>query len=682
MGRRNRSTEEPPVDTGPLYPDDGPDGEGEDPDELLRMSGVEDRHDPAGYDNGLQSDAGADMAAHYNSAHRTDLSGYEAPPIGAGYNAPPVLGGDPGLAGVGMGLQPQPITGRPTTPPIWAHAHLFPAAPQLRCWKLQNGNPHLVGVIDSKASEEEFIRFFIDSMPAPGEGSATFAIRPINAQGIEVREEIVLPPISEFNTTLKQVRAARAGAAAAAAGNNPMPAPDYSGVNRVQEQLLNMFMVTTQNAQAAAQREREHAQKMQADVATQTVELSQRGAMATEAIAERMMKSDADRTTAMLAIERQRGDDTAKREAERNAQINLTMQGMFTQMQTLSMQAQERERQAYEQRMREDDDRRRRDRDDADRRLQAERVEAETKRERERLEAEERRERERREWEQKFQQTTAEQQARWQRENADAERREREREAERQRQHDLRMKEMDASATRDREHAERMAALNNRDRKDESIEGLLEKGGKIATMFGIKLQDIPDMLRGGDEDKPADPNAWTPLIQVIAPALTEAVRTFGGVVQAGMQMRMGQQIGGYPPSGGQVQMLPGQPPVFAQPPAIAQQQQAAAPTTPGATPEAVPVVAVPGPQSSLPLTTQKAARNAIRDLVKSLRTSGQDKWQEVIGFAIGGEQAIYHYCKEVTIRAALIEGGADEALITALYNHPAATLIPNDVPRG
>jgi hypothetical protein len=89
-----------------------------------------------------------------------------------------------------------------------------------------------------------------------------------------------------------------------------------------------------------------------------------------------------------------------------------------------------------------------------------------------------------------------------------------------------------------------------------------------------------------------------------------------------------------------------------------------------------------GPKTTLNLETQKRVRNAIRDFVNALRTLPSENWEQSAAAAIQAEFSIYHYCKDVTIRYALKEAGADDALCDKFFDHPAAKLIPPDVPRG
>jgi hypothetical protein len=117
---------------------------------------------------------------------------------------------------------------------------------------------------------------------------------------------------------------------------------------------------------------------------------------------------------------------------------------------------------------------------------------------------------------------------------------------------------------------------------------------------------------------------------------------------------------------------------------------AAEPVAPGA----APAVPAPTPQEAasrslsevatekgLQLKAQKAARVALRNLVRDLGNSAEDKWEQLIALAIQNEMAIFHYVRAVSVKSALREGGATEELanrvIEAMRKSP---LVPPDMP--
>lgn len=88
-------------------------------------------------------------------------------------------------------------------------------------------------------------------------------------------------------------------------------------------------------------------------------------------------------------------------------------------------------------------------------------------------------------------------------------------------------------------------------------------------------------------------------------------------------------------------------------------------------------------QSQIPLSVQKNARMGVRRLVQALGSAPSTEWQQHIVSAVMENRDILEYVKVVTIRAALVEGGAQNGLenqiITAIDN---SGLVPADIPRG
>lgn len=590
----------------------------------------------------------AALADEANADNRVDLGEHEPAPIG-GFGPGPSPLGMGGLFG-GYG-EPPPMPGRPTSPTMWANAHLHEGIPQVRVWKKVNGIPILVGEIDAKASEPEFIRTFFDVMPKPGEGTATFVIRPIDMNGREVREEISLPPISEHHTELKRVRAVAAGGAAT-------PAVDLSPLHALLKAAQDREAERVRALESEAKADRERTANLQQQLVERQLEAAQRGAMSVEAVTERLLKAEQDRVERAAEAERQRNDRMLEVERSRaTEQINMTT-GLFTHLSTMTQQAMERERIANDARMREEKDRR-----------DAEREEAKLRLDRERLE-----------WQQRWEREKAEEERKWQREKAAADAHAALLESERQRQHEARMREMELAATRDREHAERMAALLKTENKEQSLEGIIEKGTKLLSGFGLSPTDLLTRIFTKEDEGP------NPLMELGMGALKEGMKVAGEYVRANAQVKATQAAAAAAAAG-----APMVPPVGLLPPPLP-----TAPFAPGApVPDAVmvgpdgapveeapPVAAPAEPGDDLPLSVKKPARVAIRNLVGKLRTTPDSEWQDAVAVAISGELAIYHYVKAVSIRYALVEGGADQPLVDRFFANPACALIPADVPRG
>ena len=85
-------------------------------------------------------------------------------------------------------------------------------------------------------------------------------------------------------------------------------------------------------------------------------------------------------------------------------------------------------------------------------------------------------------------------------------------------------------------------------------------------------------------------------------------------------------------------------------------------------------------QAGLAPNTIKTARKAIRTLVRRIQGAKPDTWFGTIASALQAEMSIYHYVKAVTVREALIEGGASDDLTNRIIDAMKESgLIPPDV---
>ena len=702
---RGRSTSTAPTMPPPEPPDDGPpddEEEGNGPSNPFPFAALED--DPA--------DA---IVREANDHNRIDLRPFAPPPLGAA-PPPPPLGADP--FGMGGYAPPPNMGGRPTSPPIWNSAHLHESVSQLRVWKRVNGRPVLVGECDARLSYEDFIRKFFAVMPVPGEGEAVYLIRPLNFSGIEVGSETELPPISEHHTLLAAERSRRAAALMPGApGYIPAPpaAPDLSPVTRMMERAQSVYEAQIRRLEEEAKAERERAAMLQDKVAEERAELAARTGRSVEAITERLMGQEAARSERMAATEAERNKMAQDSMGTLFQSVAQQQSQMFTQLQAVQQGAAEREREAYDRRLREEGDRREREnREAADRSERAEK------------DAEAKRLRDQQEWERKWEREKEENRRRDDQERGDRESRQKEADAERQRAHEARLEEMKLSVAREREHAERMMSLNTQREKGESVEGMVNKGIGLLEKIGLKPADLLDLIRPPAGEGP------NPLIEIGAKAIGEGIKVAGEVFKdraraqaqaaevAAAQAGMGM---GLPPGYGMMPygapgMMPGQPPMLTAgmpqqpfypqgqvpgqmvpqgqpgvPPGYVLVQQApgmppvlmpAAQQQPGAVPPAgVAPDEKPAPNCSMPMPAQRAARNAIRALVRNIRSTPAEKWAEAVAVAVQNEMAIYGYCSQVTIRYALKEGGADDLLAEKMIAAiDASGLVPADLPRG
>ena len=83
------------------------------------------------------------------------------------------------------------------------------------------------------------------------------------------------------------------------------------------------------------------------------------------------------------------------------------------------------------------------------------------------------------------------------------------------------------------------------------------------------------------------------------------------------------------------------------------------------------------------LAAQKNARIALRNLVRGIRQSPEDRWTELIIQALQAELAVYHYVNAVTVRAGLLEAGAQPEMVDAICTlMQASPVVPEDLPYG
>jgi len=621
----------------------------------------------------------------------------------------PMLGGSPQFSDI-HGSGAHTIGGRATSVRLFSQASAFPQVVQLRVWKVEMGVPVGLGVIDAAATEEDLVRQWFSAMPRPGEGRAVFKLRPIDVDGREIGQEITIP-ISEHHAVLQQVRSAAM----------PLTPPGGfipSAANALPSDLLALMRETVGGTTKALDEERARARELMAEMARERVDLASNAASGVQAIAERMMQTEAGRAEATLRAEQQRNQQTSDSMAAFfQSQLEM-MRADREKAKEDADRARERDELRFQQAV--EEERRRRDRDqqewerrmmlqqqDFDRKMRQEKEEAERKLEREKLEKEER-------------------------------------ERERDRQHNMKMRELEIAKDRDREHAERMmqlqqaqltvqAAANGGGLKDT----IKEVGGMLQSIGVEPVELVQKLLSRGDDGGGSGPGeGWTDLIGKVAGVAGEVVKEqiktkrVTAMAEAGVpptfQPGMGQPgMGQFPmvPQGygmpgmmpqqrmltGPMQGMPQVPPGYmlvqgpnGQPVMVPAQQmpqmgypQQAAPEDDDAyeddgegddddgeddeddedeAPEA------PAPQIALNPAAQKTARNALRALVARLGKAKEPEWEPIIATGIATEPSIYHYVQAVTVKRALGEAGANPKLAARIMAAlKASSLVPSDL---
>lgn len=316
------------------------------------------------------------------------------------------------------------------------------------------------------------------------------------------------------------------------------------------------------------------------------------------------------------------------------------------------------------------------------------------------------------------------------------------RDADRLRQHERMLKDVELQSQKDREHAERMMQLTQMQYQQKAFGGLGElipKAKEWLSDLGLEPADIiqrvfsPEPSGGGGNSG----GGWADAIPKVLGSLAEmgkvaieaqaASKIPPRQMQSQMQNPMMGQMQGVPqmppmpqqpftiPAGAQMMPVAGMPGMMAVqmpagtsmvpagtpqqgglledviynepfPEASAEeaseeneeQQVTEEPEAPVVEPEKMTIQSAT--EAGLTMATQKRARKAIRTLVRKLTGTKETEWQGLIATAISNEIGIYHYVKAVTIRAALLEGGADEELAQRVMAAMRESgMIPSDV---
>lgn len=725
-----------------------------------------------------------------------DLNDPDVTHLGAG----PKIGG--GYIGRGsrrsemFGEDAEHAIGRATSPRLYAQASQFPTCVQLRVWKWENGVPTGLGTIDATSTEEDFVRKFFSAMPRRGEGRAQFRLRPIDIRGQELGQEVTTV-ISEHHAAIRQLREAeeeeremrmygrgrfRGDDENAGTPQVVVEAPHGGDggehMTHVVDRMLEVVEARAKALEDSLEMERDRLREEEQRRAQERIDLATNAAQGVQALTERAMKDEAARSERAMRVQQ-----------EQSQVLVTTLTSIFAQQASMAAQQAEAQRRADEYRLEQERQRAERERRENEDRIKREREEYEFRRAREREEAEVRLKQEREEAIRKFEQQKIELEMRLAREREELDRKERrekeerearerwfaeerarreereareakereeararreaiereeirERDAERSRQHELRIKEMEAQAQRDREHAERMAAMQRLEleaKHNVANSDPLANTMKLFSQFGIPPEEIFPRVFGfggkdkDDEDEEEKTPGWVaalPAAMGMMGEFAKAMAARSGAAAAAQPRPQPQYVAPPPPppqrpqqqyiAGPPQQQRPRALPPRAAPPPMPEMEPVPARERPVVrpAPEAAPpvreapegsVIRMVPPTSleetageapatvrpsqgslsdmaaaaGMTLKAQKAARTGLRALIKKVSASEEEKWEELIGTAIMQEINIYHYVNAVTVKAAMLEGGADEALATrVMAAMRTSELVPKDIPYG
>jgi hypothetical protein len=603
--------------------------------------------------------------------------------------------------------------GRMSSPKLFAQQALFPQVAQLRCWKIENGIPTGIGVIDANASEEDFVQKFRSAMPKLGQGTFRFKMRPLDMDGRELGQEITLA-ISEHHSILNN----------SAMAGNTIAQQSVSKAQAEQEtmtRMIEMLKETLKHSQGALEEERRRTATLLDQFAQERIDLASNTASGIQVISERMLDADAKRHDAML-----------RQEQQRNQQVQDNMATFFTSQQEMTQAEKRRQEQEFKRQQEREQSfnamllQMEKERSERDRQMLEGQKEREltqfqmmleqerARRDREMQEFRERQEQQRQEWERKRQEEREEYERKERLRKEEISEREKrlqselkEKEQERQRQHEMRLKELELSAQRDREHSERMMqlqALQVQQEKSGSFKETIKDAMETLSGFGIDPMDLVQKIVGGGDTGGSSNEiigALTSLGGKVAEVVKENVKAQGAVQAVQAQAQMAQQnpmAGGMNPYAMMPYGMNPQQQMMMQQQMMQQQfmtdddedsddedsdemlQQQPVFQTQNQQPKAKKSNK---PKIDLPLATQKNARKALRQLAVTLPNKPQEEWEEIITMAIVNEPAIYHYVQAVSVVYALKETGANDEMVNKImYALQQSSLVPNDLNYG
>ena len=640
---------------------------------------------------------------------------------------PPSIGGTDGpLRDEDLfGEEARYAMGRAMSPRLYSQAAQFPTCAQLRVWKWENGIPVGLGAIEATATEEDLVRRFYSAMPKKGEGRGQFKLRPIDIRGKELGQEVTLV-VSEHHSTIQAVRAQQEDDGA----GSPFPGGSggsdaYAEMGRMFEHAMEASEQRSQALETTLESERERLRSEDLQRAQERIDLATNAAQGVQALTERMMGDESRRSERSMQMQ-----------SEQSNMLLTTLTSIFAQQQQMGQQSSDQQRRGDEFRLEQERQRADRERQAAEERQRSEAQEWERKRtdERDATTATRQQEREeqaaklaieRDEGGRRFEQLKIELDSRLQREREDMERKERrerdeaerrdrwmaeerarretregeegrQRDSERQRQHERMLKDVEMSAQRDREHAERMMALSKMELQSESQASGMNVLGNAAGLlkqFGVEPSEILPKLFAPEEESSGWLDALPKVLGVAAEVARASISAKARTAEGPPPMLPGD-TGPYP---GEAEMYADFEPdqMFGAPrPLVAPPDEVAAEVASRVQVEDAPANETPAQartrelsalaaEVGVPLRAQKNARVELRSLVRSLSDSPDSEWESAILSSLQKELGIYHYVHAVTVRAALQEAGADPQHADRICTLMASSaVVPDDLPYG
>lgn len=255
---------------------------------------------------------------------------------------------------------------------------------------------------------------------------------------------------------------------------------------------------------------------------------------------------------------------------------------------------------------------------------------------------------------------------------------ERERDRERQRAKESRQV-AEQARENDRSHYRALAELHQ---NQSSLGG----AKKLLNEFGLKPADLFSALKGGESEA----GTGSAIISVLGDVAKSFAAASGEAAKAQAEAQTQQlALAAQLQQNGAMEAEPDgyidadyddEDDFIDEPAAVA-----SPPPTSGSSPDVLAAFREsPSPeQISLPLAVQKKARVVARQLVQSLQSAPSSDWEDLIMQTVVSTPELREYVKAVSIRKALIEGGAtnglDDQVISIIDQ---SGLVPADIPRG
>jgi hypothetical protein len=286
-------------------------------------------------------------------------------------------------------------------------------------------------------------------------------------------------------------------------------------------------------------------------------------------------------------------------------------------------------------------------------------------------------------------------------------------EKERSRRHEMMMKELEQTRQRDREHSERMFLLQKKEidvKQMGGLDSMLPKVSGFLTQFGLEPVDVLRSVLGQGEVGADDDDyeegdrgssGWMDNLPKILGSVGDIAKLVAGGMPGAAPMGLPQaqpmpilandpnmqnlmhqqQMVQQQMMAQQAQQQQRQPdfnqfyPPPPQQPSPQKPQSSDTGVTDGEYTLNVPPVEAPPPSTSdlakaagMSMSDQRNARKALRTLVKKLRNSDEEKWEDLVTSALIAELNIFSYIMAVNAKVAITEAGADPELCTKIIN--------------